>query len=120
CGLHLIPLLAPTSTDERIEKACRGAGGFVYCVSLTGVTGVRDEVPPGVPELVARVRRHTKLPVAVGFGIGRPEHVRAVVRVADAAAVGSAMVRTVGQAGARDAASAAGAFVSALVGKQPG
>jgi tryptophan synthase alpha chain len=117
-GLSLIPLLAPTSTDERIENACRGASGFVYCVSLTGVTGARDQAPAGVPELVARIRRHTKLPVAVGFGISRPEHVRAVTSVADAAVVGSAMVRTVGQAGAKNAASAAGAFVSELIGSK--
>ena len=91
-GIHLIPLFAPTSTDARIEAGCRAASGFVYCVSLTGVTGSREEVGAGVFPLVRRVRKHTSLPVAVGFGISRREHVESVGREADAVVVGSALI----------------------------
>lgn len=91
-GLDLIPLLAPTSTDERIARAAAEASGFIYCVSVTGVTGARQELPPEVAPLVARVRRHTALPIAVGFGISRHEHVVAVGRIAEAVVVGSALI----------------------------
>jgi tryptophan synthase alpha chain len=92
-GLALVPLVAPTSTDERIAMACRRASGFIYCVSVTGTTGVRERLSPEVPSLVHRIRPHTDLPIAVGFGISRPEHLRALQGVADAAVVGSALVQ---------------------------
>jgi len=97
-GLRLIYLLAPTSTEERIAAAARLASGFVYCVSVTGVTGARDELSPDLQEFVARVRRHTDLPIAVGFGISQPKHFRAVARVADAAVIGSAIIDEVRKA----------------------
>lgn len=85
-------LVAPTSTDERIELICEQTTGFVYVVARTGVTGVRDNISLQVRELVERVKRHISLPVAVGFGISTPEHVREVCSYADAAVVGSRMV----------------------------
>lgn len=97
-GLALIPLLAPTSPDRRIAQACRTARGFVYCVSVTGVTGARDTLPPDLEGFVVRVRRHTDLGVAVGFGISRPEHCRALRGLADAVVVGSAFLQALEQA----------------------
>ena len=91
-GLDLIPLLAPTSTDERIALAVQQASGFVYCVSVAGVTGAREELPPELGSLLKRVRRQTELPLAVGFGISRREHVEALQGQADAVIVGSAMI----------------------------
>ena len=91
-GLRLIYLVAPTSTEERIREVARRASGFVYCVSVTGVTGARDEIAPGLAEFVGRVRSATNLPIAVGFGISLPKHFEAVARIADAAVIGSAII----------------------------
>jgi tryptophan synthase alpha chain len=91
-GLRLIYLVAPTSTEERIREVARRASGFVYCVSVTGVTGARDEIAPGLAEFVGRVRNATNLPIAVGFGISQPKHFEAVARIADAAVIGSAII----------------------------
>ena len=91
-GLDLIPLLAPTSTDERIARAVGLASGFVYCVSVAGTTGARDSLPPELGAFLQRVRRQTELPLAVGFGISRREHVEALRGQADAVAVGSAII----------------------------
>jgi tryptophan synthase alpha chain len=119
-GLQSVFLVAPSSTPERVELASRLTTGFVYCVSRPGVTGVRDELPAEVADLVGRIRGTTEKPVAVGFGISRAEHVREVCRTADGAIVGSAMVRTIGEADSRQAAvEAAVAFTRALgVGKE--
>lgn len=94
-GVHLVPFAAPTTTDERLARLNGAIGGFVYCVSLTGVTGVRHDLPPGLSDLVARVKAHTDLPVAVGFGISTPEQAARVASAADAVIVGSALVREV-------------------------
>ena len=118
-GIDLIPLLAPTSTEERIIKVCAAATGFIYCVSVTGVTGVRSSVGSQAPLLVERVRRHTKLPVGVGFGVSKPEHFRAVGEVADAALVGSALVRIVQESTPEEVVERASAFVSEMVGGAP-
>jgi tryptophan synthase alpha chain len=91
-GIDLIFLLAPTSTDERIIMVCEMASGFIYCVSLTGVTGARSDLGDSAGDLVARVRQHTDLPLVVGFGIGTPEQVAQVSRIADGAVVGSALI----------------------------
>lgn len=96
-GLDLVQFVAPTSTPDRIERAAQMATGFVYVVSLTGVTGIREALPEQVATLAGAVKAVTDRPVAVGFGISRPEHVRQVVRVADAAIVGSAIVRLCGE-----------------------
>jgi tryptophan synthase alpha chain len=90
--LDNIFLAAPTSTDARLETICARTTGFVYAVSRTGVTGQATTLPPDVPELVARIRTYTPLPVCVGFGISNPEHVRTVCQVADGAVVGSWLV----------------------------
>ena len=94
-AIHIIPLLAPTSAEASIKEAAQAATGFIYCVSLAGVTGAREQVSARGLDLPERVRAYTNAPLAVGFGISRREHVVAVGQRADAAAVGSALVRTV-------------------------
>ncbi len=91
-GIDVIFLVAPTSTEARIKQAASVASGFLYCVSLTGVTGARASVSAGLGEFLGRVRRYTDLPLAVGFGISRPEHVRQVGEVADGVVIASALI----------------------------
>jgi tryptophan synthase alpha chain len=98
-GLDTIFLLSPTTTDARMRRASELGGGFLYGISRLGVTGARDTVASGAQALVARIRAHTSMPVAVGFGISRPEHVREVCRYADAAVVGSALVSLIADEG---------------------
>lgn len=95
-ALDTVFLVAPTSPPQRIKAACRLSTGFVYCVSRTGVTGVREHLPPDLVSLVERTRPFTERPIGVGFGISKPEHVGAVTAIADAAIVGSAVVRIIG------------------------
>ena len=115
-GVHLIPLLAPTSTDARIEQACKQASGFIYCVSVTGVTGARSELSGGVEGLARRIREHTDLPILVGFGVSRKEHVVNISRFADGAIVASAMLDNVSKVPIEDAAETAARFVRGLRG----
>lgn len=96
CGRDLIFMLAPTSTDELIDATVQQASGFIYCVSLTGTTGARSSLSEGLESFLARVRERTDLPLAVGFGISRPEHVETVGRIAEAAVVGSAVIDLLG------------------------
>jgi tryptophan synthase alpha chain len=91
-GLDLIFLIAPTTPDERIAEIARQASGFIYCVALTGVTGARRELWDGLPAFLDRVRRHTDLPLGVGFGISSAAHVRQVSQHADGAIVASALI----------------------------
>jgi tryptophan synthase alpha chain len=91
-GLDTIFLLSPTTTDERIRKAAALGRGFLYGISRLGVTGARDQVAAGAETMVRRIRAFTPMPIALGFGISRPEHVAAVGGFADAAVVGSALV----------------------------
>lgn len=91
-GLDSIFLAAPTSTDERLGEVCRRSSGFVYAVSRTGVTSERVAVPLEARDLVTRIKVRTALPVCVGFGISKPEHVRMVCEVADGAVIGSWLV----------------------------
>ncbi len=92
CGLDTIYLLAPTSSDERIRRVARHSRGFIYLVSVTGVTGVRENLPPGLGEFVARVRKLAVQPLCVGFGISAPEQAKEVARIADGVIVGSRLV----------------------------
>jgi len=92
-GLDTVFLAAPTSTPERLTKVGEASRGFVYCVSSTGVTGERAELPAELASLVARVKAATRLPVAVGFGVSTPEQASAVARHADGVIVGSAIVK---------------------------
>lgn len=115
-GIHLIPLLAPTSTEERIATACEGAGGFIYCVSLAGVTGARGQMASGVKALVRRIKQHSDLPVLVGFGVSTKEHVTDISTFADGAVFASAMLDAIGKAPRHKAARVAGEFVRGLRG----
>jgi tryptophan synthase alpha chain len=92
-GLATIYLLAPTSTGDRIRFVAAHCTGFIYLVSVTGITGARTELPPDLAEFVARVRRHTNLPLAVGFGIATGAQAAAVAAMADGVIVGSALVK---------------------------
>jgi tryptophan synthase alpha chain len=96
-GLDTIFLLSPTTTDERIQKAAELGRGFLYGISRLGVTGARDQVASGAEALVRRVRAHTSMPIALGFGISRPEHVAEVAAYAEAAVVGSALVSLIAE-----------------------
>jgi len=106
-GLDTIFLAAPTSTDERLKMIAGCSSGFLYLISRTGVTGERDSMPEDLPALVRRVRRATKLPLAVGFGISLPEHVSVLGGIADAAVVGSALMAEIEKSATVDAAVAA-------------
>jgi len=98
-NLFLVPLVAPTSGEERIRMMGETAGGFIYCVSLTGVTGVRDTVPENLQEFMENVRCLTQSPLAVGFGVSTAEQVCVISKCCDAVIVGSALVKTIGEAG---------------------
>jgi tryptophan synthase alpha chain len=113
-GLALVPLVAPTTTPERIAEIGAHARGFVYVVSLTGTTGERDEIQEGLAQTVERVRESTDVPVAVGFGISTPEQARAVGELADGVIVGSRVVRAAGEGGADAVGSVVGELAAAL------
>ncbi len=98
-GIDTIFLLSPTTTDARIQKASELGRGFLYGISRLGVTGARDRVASGAERLVRRIRQHTGMPVALGFGISTPAHVAEVGGYADAAVVGSALVALIAEAG---------------------
>jgi tryptophan synthase alpha chain len=94
--MPLIQMLAPTSPNERMESIARNAKGFIYLVSVTGVTGARTSISDGLGELINRVREHTSVPVCVGFGIGTFEQAKQVGALADGVIVGSACVKMIG------------------------
>lgn len=98
-GLDPIFLISPTTSDERIRRSSQLGAGFLYVISRLGVTGAREELAQEAGTLVARVRQHATLPVALGFGISRPEHVAETCRHADAAVVGSALVNVIAEHG---------------------
>ena len=98
CDIYTIPLLAPTSSDERIRAACESAGGFIYCVNFIGVTGARNLSSRSTPALVERIRRYTDLPILVGFGVSRREHFEEIATFADGAILASALIDAVDKA----------------------
>jgi tryptophan synthase alpha chain len=117
-GLATVFLAAPTSTDARLKQIAQASSGFVYAVSRTGVTGARQQMPEDAPKLVARLRRYTDLPVAVGFGISTSAQFTAVGKFADAAVVGSAIVETIERNPGKEAESVAQFVQSLVVGRQ--
>jgi tryptophan synthase alpha chain len=114
-NLDTVFLAAPTSTDERIDKISAATSGFLYLISRTGVTGAKDSLPDDLPALIRRIRSHTNLPLAVGFGISLPGHVSVLGGLADAAVIGSSLVSEIEKAESIDAAAKAlGARIRSL------
>ena len=114
-GLDLVYMVAPTSTPPRLRLIAQKSRGFIYVVSLTGVTGERQELPADMAPQIAALRRVTTTPVCVGFGISTPAQVAAVGRIADGAAVGSAIVRLVeARAGSSSLVDDVGKFIAEL------
>jgi tryptophan synthase alpha chain len=116
-GIDQVFLVSPTTSPARLAEAGTLGSGFLYAISRLGVTGARDTVATSAAPLVARIRAASALPVALGFGISTPEHVRQVMEYADAAVVGSAIVRVIEQTAARgeDVAAAVEGFTRWLV-----
>lgn len=115
-NLALVPLVALTSTEAALELSCRQASGFVYCVSVLGVTGARAEISKDVQRLVASVQSMTDLPVAVGFGVSTRQHVAEIGSYADGAVVGSALVRAIEAGDPEQAPQIAADFLTELKG----
>ena len=113
-GLALVPLVALTSTQSALELSCGQASGFVYCVSVLGVTGARAAVSQDVRKLVASVKSMTDLPVAVGFGVSNRQHVAEIGEYADGAVIGSALILALDSVPAGDADGAAAEFMRSL------
>lgn len=107
-------LAAPTSPDARLKRIAEATKGFVYAISRVGITGTRDAVASDAPDLVARLKKFTQLPIAVGFGISNAEHVRAVGQFADAAVVGSALVALIEKTPPAEAPAAVARFIAEL------
>lgn len=115
-GLDYIFLLAPTSTEERIKQVAEMASGFIYCVSVVGVTGARSSLPDYLPAFIARIRKYTDLPLVVGFGISQPEHVEAVGQFADGVVVASALINVIEKTSPAHQVAAAADYVRYLKG----
>ncbi len=116
-GMILSMLISPTTSDERAAKIAAACSGFVYVLSRSGITGERSSLPAGLPDRICKLRDITDLPIAVGFGIGTAQQVRQVVGVADAAIVGSALVRRIVEhrsSGSNEVVAAVGGFVEEL------
>jgi tryptophan synthase alpha chain len=115
-GLHPIYLIAPTTPAARIHKIAQHASGFIYYVSREGVTGMQKSMAPAVTAHVATIRKHSKLPVVIGFGISNPAQARAAARAADAVVVGSAIVNQIAKRGKnRQVVPKVARFVEAMV-----
>lgn len=115
-GLATVFLLAPTSTDDRVELIAKHSTGFIYYVSRTGVTGEQQSIDKSVRPMVKKIKEHTDIPVAVGFGISTPEQAKEIASYGDGVVVGSAIVRMVGELGdTPETAKKVGAFVKTLV-----
>jgi tryptophan synthase alpha chain len=114
-GMDLISLVAPTTTDERLERIANASTGFLYAVSRAGVTGAKSEMSTEAEKLVEKTRKYTDLPIAVGFGISTREQISDVWRYADGAVVGSAIVSEIEKAGPSRASEAVDRFVTALL-----
>lgn len=119
-GLHLIFLLAPTSTEDRIRLVADHGSGFIYCVGVVGITGARTVLSDELPDYIARVRGLTDLPLAVGFGISTREHVQQVGAFADAAVIGSAFVQLVGETPRAERPAKVRAYLEEITGRDPG
>ena len=117
-GLDLIFLAAPTSSEKRLRTIAEHAGGFIYCVSVAGVTGARTEMSADLPDFLARVRNCTGLPLAVGFGISRREHIESLYGLADGAVVASALMALVGDTPVAERSRAVRESVEVLVGRR--
>eukprot|EP00455_Lapot_gusevi_P017046 TRINITY_DN18982_c0_g1_i2.p1 TRINITY_DN18982_c0_g1~~TRINITY_DN18982_c0_g1_i2.p1 ORF type:complete len:264 (-),score=81.10 TRINITY_DN18982_c0_g1_i2:40-831(-) len=115
-GLSFVPMIAPTTTDRRMLQLAATADSFLYCVSVTGVTGARQQVSSDLPELLRRIRVATSLPVAVGFGVATREHFLSVASQAQGVVIGSAIIRAIDNA-PDQAASAVEQFVSGILGR---
>jgi tryptophan synthase alpha chain len=117
-GLHLIFLVAPTSTEARIRAVAQRASGFVYLVSVTGVTGARIALPPDLVDCVARVRAGVNLPIAVGFGISSREQLETLGRLCEAAVVGSALIDVISTADEAQRPAKLQEFVEVVTGRR--
>jgi len=114
-GIDTIFLLAPTSTDDRIKRVASMGAGFIYYVSVTGVTGARHALSTMIEEYVLKIRTLTQMPIGIGFGISKPEHVREIAAYADAVIVGSAIIKIVEKnLGKNDMLERVGKFVRSL------
>lgn len=116
-GLHPVFLVAPTTHEGRMKEITKHSKGFIYYISVTGTTGARDHLPADIADHIGRMRKLTAKPIAVGFGIARPEQVRAIARIADGAIVGSAIVQKIHDLADRprsELVSAVGEFVESL------
>lgn len=119
-GLHLIYFLAPTSTPERVAAVTRRANGFIYMIAVTGITGARDTLATGLADYVARVRAQTDLPLAIGFGISRREHVRRAGELVDGVVVASALLNHLDGVPFDQLPAEASRFVESLSGRNHG
>ncbi len=115
-GQSVVPMVAPTTSEARVEALVAIADSFLYCVSMTGTTGSKTVVADELPRMLEMVRRHTDLPLAVGFGISQREHVQAVGKLADAVVVGSAIISAIDAAGGIDPARSVREFVENVTG----
>jgi tryptophan synthase alpha chain len=115
--IDLIQLIAPTTSDERLRRLLPNATGFVYCVSVAGTTGARGDLPTTLPALVARVKQVTNLPVAVGFGVSRREHVASIGRLCEAAVIGSALVDVIERSPSGDVVNQVREYVEEVTGR---
>jgi tryptophan synthase alpha chain len=103
-GVALVPLAAPTSTDQRLDLIAAAATSFIYCVAVTGVTGARQQVSADLPGLIGRLRERTTVPLAVGFGVSTPQQAAGVARLADGVIIGSALIDLVSHSDDADTA----------------
>ncbi|MDJ0754217.1 MAG: tryptophan synthase subunit alpha [Ardenticatenaceae bacterium] len=113
-GVALIYFLAPTSDESRIKLVAERARGFIYLVSITGITGTKEAVGGDLESLIAKIREYTDAPLAIGFGINTPDRAAEIGQIADGVIVGSALIKTVGQATVNEKAREAGKFVESL------
>ncbi|HLZ72654.1 MAG TPA: tryptophan synthase subunit alpha [Dehalococcoidia bacterium] len=116
--LDLIFLVAPTSSADRLAAVAKAASGFVYCVSVAGTTGARGDLPAELPAFIARVREQIRLPLAVGFGVSRPEHVARIGQLCEAAVIGSAIIDQIDNAAPHERVAKVREYVEVVTGRR--